>query len=451
MRQTVGKEGRYVLGANRLRRWLQNQAPYSLNRVYRPHAIERSRVIVAGRYDQFDADLADFRSLSEYNDGQNYLLIVIDVFSRFCWVEGLETKENVEVKEALERILARTGRIPRRLRTDNGKEFTTEAMQQFYTQYNITHFVAMNEVKANYAERVIKTLKSKLYRYMQMHQTYRYKEVVQDIVHSYNNTYHKNIKMTPSEVTNDNEKPLWWMQYHPKRKFQEGPRKMDFKFRPGDHVRIPHVSTVFGREWSARWTEEVFVVSDRFRRQGINMYKVEDEDNEPVYGTFYELELQGVVQHLGKKKKKQNDDGGGDDDDDDDDVWKVDKILRTRRDQQHPQQQQQALVSFKGWPAFYNRWIPYETAQNEIAKQTRHTLTRRDQIEARRIERRNKLREKQKRQQRKEDRLLRYRQLYGQRENPAPGGQRAAAATAFQRIRQQRRRDQQQQQQQQQI
>ena len=348
VRRTVREHGRHTLGNKRLQRWLHNQEPYSRNRVFLPHAIKRAKVKVTGQHDQFDADLADFQKLAPANDNTHFLLVVIDVFSRFAWVEPIVDKTNRSVIAAFEKIFER-GRVPRRLRTDNGKEFTGNVIQDYFTEQNITHFVALNEVKANFAERVIKTIKSKLYRYMTMMKSPRYIDVLQDIVHSYNNTYHNTIRMTPSEVTHNNESVLWWMQYRPSYKF-DGRPPPPFKYKIGDHVRIPMLTTVFAREYDSRWTEEVFIITERFRRdRNINMYKVVDRNDEPVLGTFYEMELQGIVPNQ-------------------QDQWQVKEILRQRG----RGQQRQALVSFVGWPEFYNRWIPYDTAHNNLTRRRRH-------------------------------------------------------------------------------
>ena len=53
------------------------------------------------------------------------------------------------------------------IRTDRGQEFCSKDVYAFLKGQNIHHFYALNtEVKANYAERLIKTLKHKLFRYM---------------------------------------------------------------------------------------------------------------------------------------------------------------------------------------------------------------------------------------------------------------------------------------------
>ena len=351
LQQAARQRGNTGLGVRRLKRWLQNQEPYSRNRLFLPRAIQRARVIVGGQYDQFDADLADLQNLSDSNNHYRFLLVVIDVFSRFVWVEALRNKMNNSVKAGFERIFQR-GRVPRRLRTDNGKEFTGNIMDDYYTTLNITHFVAMNEVKANYAERAIKTLKSKISRYLTHMQTGRYINVLQDLVHSYNNTKHNTIKMPPAEVNRNNEVPLWWMQYRPTTR--RPPPKIPFKMNVGETVRIPKLGNIFSREYDVRWTGEVFIIIERFRRDNINMYKVEDREGEPVFGTFYEGELQRVLPNTGRN--------------DADHQWRVERILNERRGADGTRQ---ALVSFRGWPRFYNRWIPYDEAQTDIDEQRR--------------------------------------------------------------------------------
>ena len=344
LKKTTQTEGRYQLGKNRLQRWLQNQEHFSQNRLYLPKAIKHSRVIVGGLYDQFDADLADYISIADSNDGTQYLLLVIDIFSRYVWIEPLKNKTNSDVIDGFEKIF-RQGYIPRRLRTDQGTEFLGQIMQPFYKHYNITHFVSYNDQKANYAERAIKTIKSKLGRYMAYHHSGRYIDSLEDIVHSYNATHHASIGMPPDQVTPDNEDSVWWMQYRPKKAQQHTPQR--FRFNVGDNVRIPHLSMAFGREYRSRWTQEIFIITQRFHRDGINVYNIEDGKKEEIYGTFYEGELQLVLQ-------------------DQNNQWTVESIVNERGGGDEDYRPHEALVKFKGWPSFYNRWIPYDTAHSYL-------------------------------------------------------------------------------------
>ena len=106
------------------------------------------------------------QKLKDKNDGVCFLLIVIDVFSRFMWVEPLENKLEDMVINAFRRIFQRAKK-PRHLRTDRGGEFTGRKVQDYFDSINIEHWTAHNdEMKANFAERVIQTLKKSLWGYM---------------------------------------------------------------------------------------------------------------------------------------------------------------------------------------------------------------------------------------------------------------------------------------------
>ena len=73
----------------------------------------------------------------------------------------------------------------------------------------ITHFTTHNEKQANYVERLIKTIKNKIRRYMSQKRTERYIDVLQDMVNSYNKTWHSGIQSEPIIVNKNNEKKLW--------------------------------------------------------------------------------------------------------------------------------------------------------------------------------------------------------------------------------------------------
>ena len=85
------------------------------------------------------------------------------------------------------------GCIPKHLHTDAAKDFTSERFQNYVESKNITHFVMHSEKQANYVERFIKTLKSKIYRYMVEKKSPRYIDVLPKIVDSYNRTWHSGI------------------------------------------------------------------------------------------------------------------------------------------------------------------------------------------------------------------------------------------------------------------
>ena len=64
----------------RIRKWLQNQDDYSLQKPTHLK-FKRPKVVVSRPFEQFDSDLADMSSIAKYNENVRFLLVVIDYFS----------------------------------------------------------------------------------------------------------------------------------------------------------------------------------------------------------------------------------------------------------------------------------------------------------------------------------------------------------------------------------
>ena len=89
----------------------------------------------------------------------------------------------------------------RKLRTDKGTEFLNESFQQYLKKKNIEFYTANNEPKASVVKQVNRTLKSKLYRYFTAVNSLHHIDVLQELVDSYNNTYHRSLGRAPATVT----------------------------------------------------------------------------------------------------------------------------------------------------------------------------------------------------------------------------------------------------------
>ena len=91
--------------------------------------------------EQFVMDLVDMQKLAKYNKGYKYLLTVIDVLSKFAWVEPLKSKSATAMVEALQRLWARLGdRLPQKVQTDFGGEFYNVKVQSFFKKQGVNHF-----------------------------------------------------------------------------------------------------------------------------------------------------------------------------------------------------------------------------------------------------------------------------------------------------------------------
>ena len=141
-----------------------------------------------------------------------------------------------------------------------------------------------NEGKSVVAERFIRTLKSKIYKYMTSISKNVYIDKLDDIVNEYNNTYHNTIKMEPIDVK-DNTYINTDKETNDK----------DPKFKVGDRVRISKYRNIFAKAYTPNWSEEVFVTK-KVKNTVPWTYVINDLNGEEIMGTFYEKELQKTSQ-----------------------------------------------------------------------------------------------------------------------------------------------------------
>lgn len=80
-----------------IKKLLKSKDDYTLQKTAR-RKFNRPAVVTTGLYDLYDADLAQLDALSKYNEGVKYLLFVIDVFSRYLYIEPLTDKSGGRVR-----------------------------------------------------------------------------------------------------------------------------------------------------------------------------------------------------------------------------------------------------------------------------------------------------------------------------------------------------------------
>ena len=140
-------------------------------------------------------------------------------------------------------------------------------------------YSTFNEGKSVIAERLIKTLKNKLYKHMIASGKNVNYNVLDDVVNKYNNTKHSTIKMKPIDV-GDN-----------KRVYIDERNGKDSRFKVGDRVRISKFKNIFAKGHTPNWSREIFIINN------INdtvpyTYNLEDLNDEEIIGSFDERGLQ---------------------------------------------------------------------------------------------------------------------------------------------------------------
>ena len=307
-------------------KWLRSQPTYTLHKSARLNFKTR-RVIVYDMDEQWQMDLVDLTKLSRYNSGFKYILVCIDIFSKYAWVVPLKTKSASELENAIQTIFDKDQRQPQVLQTDKGTEFLNVKVKSLLHRRGIKLFTTNSERKASVVERLNRTLKGLMFKYFTKNDTRKYIDVLNELITKYNNSYHRSIKMKPNKVTPANSPRVWLNLY------EKGWNRRDkINLRVGDKVRISIEKTTFQKRYDQLWTEEIFTISHVIDSNPI-VYKIEDYSKEPIKGTFYKEELQKVHEP---------------------ETYNIEKIIRKKRNADGTVS---CLVKWRGYPEKFNSYV----------------------------------------------------------------------------------------------
>ena len=117
--------------------------------------------------------------------------------------------------------------------------------------------------------------------------------------------------MRPVDVTPERVLEVYNNLYH-----GVAVRNTKTKFKVGDYVRISREKHRFEKGYTWNWSEEIFKITQVIPH-AMPVYRIEDLDQDPIEGTFYEMELQKVskpeafkiayiVQSKGKKGSQKH-------------------------------------------------------------------------------------------------------------------------------------------------
>ena len=65
-------------------------------------------------------------------------------------------------------------------------------------------------------------------------------------------------------------------------KTRPNPKRVKFKYKVGDRVKISYLKNSSDREYAEKWSAEIFTIIDRKLNQDIPMYQLKDYQNEVI-------------------------------------------------------------------------------------------------------------------------------------------------------------------------
>jgi len=233
--------------------------------VYTQHKLptrnfKRRKIIVGGIDVMWQADLVDVQKIKYQNSHNNYILTVIDCFSKYAWAEPIKNKTAVQTYQAFKNIIEKSGRTPQKLIVDGGNEFKGQC-KKYLEGLGINLFISESDLKASLVERFNRTIKERIWRMFTFNKNKKYIENLQDLLYNYNNSYHSSIKNKPSAINKSNEFQTFKNLYG--YDIKKGPKDLiEFRFKKGDYVRSVIPKSLFEKGYTIKWTEDIFIINE---------------------------------------------------------------------------------------------------------------------------------------------------------------------------------------------
>jgi hypothetical protein len=303
--------------------WLQGQERYQLH-VLKPREKwlrpEDNKSIGS----KLMIDLIDLSGIAGFNDQHKWILTAIDCFSKFGWARSMTQKTKEKNVEALTDILNdfhnKMGFYPDVVASDHGTEFKNNPVRDLLASLNIQQFFGMTYLpqQQGQIERFNRTIKNQIFAYISkrklqnLPRAERYKDILQNLINNYNNSYHSTIKDKPINIfkpNRANQKQIVLVDKHIDDFAKNNIIEHDINLH--DHVRL-HILTKginrkkkkFSKMYIPQWSLEKYEV---IRRIGLNdpqkktKYQVKmirdaqgNQVNDIISKTYYAHDLQVI-------------------------------------------------------------------------------------------------------------------------------------------------------------
>ena len=309
----VKKEGKMKISMEKIRRWLQSQPVYTrfkhrgevgvtkqprnkIKAQYVGHMFQWDLMVVDPEYGKKERTLEEIQRSTK-----SYILIGVDVFSRYLFCAKLSGRDSDSVIEGLKLIFDTYNYHPAMAMTDPAGEHKSEKLKKFLKSQKIHMYFANSIKHAPTAERLIRVLRVGLRRYQASTNSSQVISALPGLVKSYNESVSRAINERPVDVFTSKEAAWRAYQYlylRKKRAKKGKPRKPSDNLIPkvGQYVRVSRIRGPFEKESSARGTfsQEIFKVAHIVKHMERPMVHVEDLKGKQVKGGFYPEEVQVV-------------------------------------------------------------------------------------------------------------------------------------------------------------
>ena len=283
---------------------------------------ERKKVIVNHIDEIHSCDLVDMVKYSKVNRGCKYIFTNIDIFSKYAWSFPLKTKTIKDIKPCFEKIFKE--RKPKYIWSDQESAFFSNEMFKFFEDHNVKIYYTHSNLKAVIIERFNRSLRELMMKSFVRNNNTVWYNILPELIKTYNNRYHRTIKMKLMNVNKSNEKHIKNTVYS----YDIINKKPKYKTNDVVRISLKRRQLFDKATGNIKWSEDLFKIY-KINKSNVISYQIKDMNDEIIKGIFYEKELQ-----LSKNTA---------------DEYIIEKILKTKGNQMY--------VKWRGYSNNFNSWV----------------------------------------------------------------------------------------------
>ena len=262
--------------------FLGKQYTYQINKeTKKPRVFNTILANKVGDNFQIDIIIYDRYEIHRYK----YILCVIDVNSRFAQCRAMTNRENDTILKELKDIFEVMG-IPKNVNSDN--EFNTKKINDYFNSLGIIkHYSEVGEINKNaIVERFNRTLAGLIQKWRVGTKKRDWYKALGELVQNYNDTFHRTVKQTPSDIFNGEKENRQFPIY-----------QFDPIFNVGDIVRIKQLKEILGKGDYLKYSEDTYLITEQ-KGKRFKLQNTRTNSEEKRFYKDYELKKAETIESL---------------------------------------------------------------------------------------------------------------------------------------------------------
>ena len=197
-------------------------------------------------------------------------------------------------------------------------------MLKYFENHNIKIYYTHSNLKAVIIERFNRSLRELMMKAFVKNNNNIWYNILPKLIKTYNNRYHRTIKMKPININKSNEKHIKNSVYN----YNITNKKPKYKINDLVRISLKRRQLFDKPTGNIKWSEELFKIY-KINKSNVITYQIKDMNDEIIKGIFYERELL-------KTKNTTNE-------------YIIEKILKTKGNQMY--------VKWRGYSNNFNSWV----------------------------------------------------------------------------------------------